>query len=179
MPVYGTERARGFRGTRAVTLSCVASGTKVVGARQPRAPLFRHPWRVLIVVAGLALVVNLVIFLGMSSDTSDQGQQGVNQDIVQIRPGRGSIVNPLDDIVVRLRSGLTGVLVLNSQRLPEDQLVIDNATSTITFRPAPGREIERLPAGTNNVAVLYWRQTEPEPPAGERDSFGWSFRVAA
>jgi hypothetical protein len=157
----------------------MASGTGLASARPARAPLFRHPWRILIVVGALALVVNLVIVLGMSSDTTDRGQQGINQDVVQIRPGRGSIVNPLDDIEVRLRSGLTGVLVLNGKRLPEDQLVIDNATSTITFRPGEGREIERLAAGVNNVAVLYWKQTEPEPPPGKRDSFGWSFRVAA
>ena len=157
----------------------MASGTDLAGARPVRATLFRHPWRVVIVVAALGLVVNLAIVLGMSSDTSDRGQQGVSKDVVQIRPGRGSIVNPLDDIEVHLRRGLTGVLVLNGLRLPEDQLVIDNATSTITFRPGPGKEIERLPAGTNNVSVLYWRQTEPEPPPGERDSFGWSFRVAA
>jgi hypothetical protein len=155
----------------------MASGTRLAGARPARAPLFRHPWRILIVVLGLALVVNLAIVLGMNSDTSDRGQQGINKDVVQIRPGRGSIVNPLDDIEVRLRSGLTGVLVLNGKRLPEDQLVVDNATSTITFRPAPGREISRLAAGTNDVAVLYWKQTESEP--AKPQSFGWSFRAAA
>jgi hypothetical protein len=157
----------------------VASSTDLASARPVRTPLFRHPWRIVIVVGALALVVNLVIVLGMSSDTSDQGQQGVARDILQISPGRGSIVNPLDDIEVRLRRGLTGVLVLNGQRIPEDQLVIDDATSTITFRPGPDKELESLAAGTNEVAVLYWRQTEPEPPPGERDSFSWSFRVGA
>jgi hypothetical protein len=150
----------------------------MASATRPR-PTGVHPWRVVIVVGGLALVVSLFIVLGVNSDTSDQGQQAVNRDVLQIRPGRGSLANPLDDIEVRLRSGLTGVLVLNDQRLPEDQLVIDNATSTITFRPAEGSEVSRLPAGTNRVAVLYWRQTEPEPPPGERESFGWSFQVGA
>jgi hypothetical protein len=155
----------------------MVTGTKLAGARPARAPLFRHPWRIVIVVGALALVVNLAIVLGMNSDTSDRGQQGINKDVLQIRPGRGSIVNPLDDIEVRLRSGLTGVLVLNGKRLPEDQLVVDNATSTITFRPGPGREISRLAAGPNDVGVLYWKQTEPEP--AKPQSFGWTFRVAA
>jgi hypothetical protein len=155
----------------------MATGT--AGTRPARAPLFRHPWRVLIVVGALALVVNLVIVLGMSSDTSDQGKQAVNRDIEQVSPAPGSIVNPRDDVVVRLRGGLTGVLVINGKRLPEDQLTIDNATSTITFRPDSGKELETLPAGTTDAAVLFWKQTEPEPPPGERDSFRWSFRVAA
>jgi hypothetical protein len=177
MGVHGNGAARGFRGKRTGSLPCVATGTKIAGARRARAPLFRHPWRVVIVVGALALVVNLAIVLGMNSDTSDRGQQGINKDVAQIRPGRGSIVNPLDDVEVRLRSGLTGVLVLNGKRLPEDQLVVDNATSTITFRPAEGREVSRLAAGVNDVAVLYWKQTEPEP--AKPQSFGWSFRVAA
>jgi hypothetical protein len=155
----------------------MATGTKLAGARPTRAPLFRHPWRIVIVVAGLALVVNLAIVLGMNSDTSDRGKQGISADVEQIRPAPGSIVNPLDDIEVRLRPGLTGVLVLNGTRLPEDQQVIDAATSTITFRPGAGREISRLAAGVNDAAVLYWKQTEPEPANPE--SFGWSFRAAA
>jgi hypothetical protein len=155
----------------------MASGT--AGTRPARAPLFRHPWRILIVVAALALVVNLVIVLGMSSDTSDRGKQAINRDIEQLSPAPGSIVNPRDDIEVKLRSGLTGVLVVNGKRLPEDQLEIVPSTSTITFRPGAGKELETLPAGANDVAVLFWKQTEPEPPPGERDSFAWSFRVAA
>jgi hypothetical protein len=138
-----------------------------------------HPWRVVIVIGGLALVVSLFIALGYNSDTSDQGRQELSSDVRQVRPAPGSIANPLDDIEVRLRSGLTGVLVLNGTRLPEDQLVIDTATSTITFRPVEGSEVSRLAAGRNDVSVLYWRQTEPEPPPGERESFGWSFQVGA
>jgi hypothetical protein len=138
-----------------------------------------HPWRVVIVIGGLALVVSLFIALGYNSDTSDKGRQELSADVRQVRPAPGSIANPLDDIEVRLRSGLTGVLVLNGTRLPEDQLVIDTATSTITFRPVEGSEVSRLAAGRNDVSVLYWRQTEPEPPPGERESFGWSFQVGA
>jgi hypothetical protein len=138
-----------------------------------------HPWRVVIVVGGLALVVSLLFVAGTYSDTSDQGRQELSADVRQVRPAPGSIANPLDDIEVRLRSGLTGVLVLNGTRLPEDQLVIDTATSTITFRPVEDSEVSRLAAGRNDVSVLYWSQTEPEPPPGERESFGWSFQVGA
>ena len=130
-----------------------------------------------IVVGGLALVVSLVLVLGYNSDTSDQGKQSLNADIAQVRPAPGSIVNQLDDIEVRLRSGLTGVIVLNGKRIPEDQLVIDNATSTISFRPGEGKEIGRLPAGANDAAVLYWSQTQAEP--AKPKSFGWTFRASA
>ncbi|HKF91712.1 MAG TPA: hypothetical protein VKC52_09595 [Acidimicrobiia bacterium] len=147
------------------------------GDASRRRPTGVHPWRVVIVVGGLALVVSLVLVLGYNSDTSDQGKQSLNADIAQVRPAPGSIVNQLDDIEVRLRSGLTGVIVLNGKRIPEDQLVIDNATSTLSFRPGEGKEISRLPAGANDAAVLYWSQTQAEP--AKPKSFGWTFRASA
>ena len=130
-----------------------------------------------IVVGGLSLVVSLLLILGYNSDTSDQGKQNLNADIAQVRPAPGSIANRLDDIEVRLRSGLTGVIVLNGKRIPEDQLLIDNATGTISFRPGPDKEISRLPAGVNDAAVLYWSQTQAEP--AKPKSFGWTFRASA
>ena len=152
----------------------MASGT---GVARTRARKQIHPWRVVIVVGGLALVVSLFLVLGYNSDTSDQGRQELSADVRQVRPAPGSIATPQTDVEVRLRSGLTGVLVLNGKRLPEDQLVIDDATSTIAFRPAPGKEVSRLPAGRNDLAVLYWGQTQPEP--AKPKSFGWSFQVGA
>jgi hypothetical protein len=156
----------------------MASGAKLAGGRAPgRRRTSVHPWRVVIVVGGLALVVSLVLVIGYNSDTSDQGKQNLNADIAQVRPAPGSIANQLDDIEVRLRSGLTGVIVLNGKRIPEDQLVIDNATGTISFRPGAGKDISRLPAGVNDAAVLYWSQTQPEP--AKPKSYGWTFRATA
>jgi hypothetical protein len=155
----------------------MASGTKLAGGRAPRRRTSIHPWRVVIVVGGLALVVSLVLALGYNSDTSDQGKQSLNADVAQVRPAPGSIVNRLDGIEVRLRSGLTGVIVLNGKRIPEDQLLIDNATGTISFRPGPDKDISQLPAGANDAAVLYWSQTQAEP--AKPKSFAWSFRATA
>lgn len=152
----------------------MASGTGVPRTRTRKQV---HPWRVVIVVGGLALVVSLFAVLGYNSDTSDQGKQAVTSDVRQVRPAPGSIVAPQTDIEVRLQSGLTGVIVLNGKRLPEDQLVIDDSTSTIAFRPAPGKEVSRLPAGRNDLAVLYWGQTQSEP--AKPKSFAWSFQVGA
>ena len=48
-----------------------------------------HPWRVVIVVGGLALVVSLFAFLGFNSDTSDEGKQAVTSDVNQVAPAPG------------------------------------------------------------------------------------------
>jgi hypothetical protein len=145
------------------------------GAR--RAPLFRHPARVAIVLGVLLVVINLVVVALVVADTSDEGQQAVTRDVEQVSPRSGSIASPQDDVEVRLRGGLTGVLVIDDRRIPEDQLEIDNATSRITFRPGPDKDIETFEAGTHVVTVLFWEQTKPEPDNPE--SFTWNFRVAA
>src|SRR5262245_34314210 len=114
----------------------MASGT---GVARPRARKQVHPWRVVIVVGGLALVVSIIFIAYYYSDTSDQGRQAVNSNISQLAPAPGSIARPQDSIEVHLQSELTGVLFLGTTRIPEDQLLIDNSTGTITFRPGPGK----------------------------------------
>lgn len=146
-------------------------------AQRARAPMMKHPWRVAIVVGVLLVVLNLIAFLAYFSDTDDEGRQRPTADVEQVKPGPGSITSPQDDVEVRLKSGLTGVLVIDGNRIPEDQLEIDNATSRIVFRPGPDQEIERFAAGDHVTAVLYWPQTKAEPK--KPDQFTWSFRVAA
>src|SRR4030095_11181792 len=118
---------------------CVSLGTPskfAGGDASRRRPTGVHPWRVVIVVGGIALVVSLALFLGYNSDTTDQGRQEVSADVRQVRPAPGSIATPQTDVEVHLRSGLTGVLVLNGVRLPEGQLVIDNPPGHTAVRAA-------------------------------------------
>ena len=137
----------------------------------------RHPWRVVTVVGVLLVVLNLLAFLAYFSDTDDEGRQRPTAEVEQVKPGPGSIASPQDDIEVRLQNGLTGVLVIDGLRIPEDQLEIDDATSRIVFRPGEGKEFETFEAGDHQASVLYWKQTKSEP--ARPDSFTWSFRVAA
>jgi hypothetical protein len=139
--------------------------------------MMKHPWRVAIVVGILLIVLNLIAFLAYFSDTDDEGRQRPTADVEQVKPGPGSIASPQEDIEVRLQSGLTGVLVIDGDRIPEDQLEIDPATSRIVFRPGPDQEFERFEAGDHTASVLYWEQTEAEP--GRPEQFSWNFRVAA
>jgi hypothetical protein len=156
----------------------MANGAKLAGlTTTARTPAARHPWRVVISAAILLAVINLVVIGLHFSDTSDQGRQHVSADVEQVSPAPGSLASPQDDIEVRLRTGFTGVIVFDGKRLPEDQLTLDNATSTVAFRPGPGKDITRLRAGTHAIAVLYWEQGKPEP--AHPKSYAWSFRAAA
>jgi hypothetical protein len=145
--------------------------------RGGRPPLFRHPWRVTIVVVALLAVVNLGVILLANADTSVDGRPSLPSDIEAISPERGELVGLVDDISVNLADSYTGVLKVNGQEIPEDQLDRVPELGIITFRPGPGKDITRLRTGDNLVEVLYWPRTKdrPENPA----HFGWRFRAAA
>jgi hypothetical protein len=142
-----------------------------------RKPLFRHPWRVAIVVAALFLVGNLVaIYILDGADTRREGRTfPVAIDTVTPRPGE--IIRPQDDIVADLDPTLTGVLLIRGQEVPEDQTDRVVNLGELAFRPGPGKDIEAFEPGTYTATVLYWPQGKARPanPAG----YSWSFRVSA
>ena len=139
--------------------------------------LGRHPWRVVVVGAGLLLVLNLAFLLGRSSDTSEPGTERLPSTVESVRPRPGSQADLGIAVTADLRDDLTGVLVIDGQRIPEDQLEYSPPQGIITFRPGPDKDLEEFEAGDHTVQVLYWNQTEDEPD--EPDSFGWSFRATA
>ena len=149
-------------------------------ARRPvsaRPPLVRHPLRVVIVVVGMLAVLNLGLLLGRSSDTSEPGEETLPSAVERVSPSPGSTVGRRPEVSVDLRAGLTGVLVIDGLRFPEDQLAIDPSLGTIVFRPGADTEISEFEPGEHTVTVLYWRATEDEPP--DPDSTGWRFRSSA
>lgn len=146
-------------------------------AAPARRPLFRHPWRVVIIVVSLLVVINLGVILLANADTSVGGRAELPADIEAINPERAELVGLVDDVSVNLDDRYTGVLKIDGIEIPEDQLDRVAELGIISFRPGPGKDIEKLRAGDNTAEVLYWPATKDRPanPA----HFGWSFRAAA
>ena len=155
----------------------MSNGADIAGSPAARRVLPAHPWRFVIVAVALLAVVNLGVYLLVKSDTSDKGRQNLTSSVQRVKPAPNTLINPLDDIEVDLRDDLTGVLLIDGRRIPEDQLDIDTSQGIIIFRPGPGRGITRFGAGDHTVQVLFWKQTKPEPKTP--DSFYWGFRAAA
>jgi hypothetical protein len=139
--------------------------------------MFAHPGRVAVVVIALLVVVNLAIVLLANADTSPSGGPQLPAAIESINPGRGELTGLVDDVRVDLRDDLQGELLVDSVRIPEDQLDTIEQLGRITFRPGPGKEFTRLRAGENTVVVRYWPRGEPRPAVPA--SFSWRFRAAA
>jgi hypothetical protein len=153
--------------------------TAVPGAK-PKAPLFKHPWRIAIVVGALIVVVNLGIWGLHSSDTS-RGGRTFPVAIDDVTPEPGELIRPQDTVTADLRNDLTGVLILAgpgvNERIPEDQLERVEPLGQISFRPGPGHDIRQFNPGTWSATVLFWPQGKPEPT--HPNAYGWSFRVGA
>jgi len=139
--------------------------------------LGRHPWRVITVAVGLLVVLNLAFLVGRSSDTSEPGTEGLPSTVESVRPDPGTQADRRIAVTADLRDDLTGVLVIDGQRIPEDQLEYSLPQGIITFRPGSDKDLEAFEAGEHTVQVLYWEQTEDEPP--DPESYGWRFRATA
>ena len=146
-------------------------------AERPR--LLRHPWRLAIVSVICLAVLNLGIVLMTQSDTAPEGQKPVsaNGAIESVSPGPGELARLQDTITVDLRDDLTGVLLLDGQEVPEDQLERIVPLAEVSFRPGADKDLEKFEPGQHTVVVYYWPQGKERPanPA----AYSWTFRAGA
>jgi hypothetical protein len=140
------------------------------------APPGKSIWRLVIVAAIVLVVVNLAVILAVNSDTSDPEGNRLPNEIEAVSPEPAAVADRRIAITADLRDDLTGVLVIDNVRIPEDQLD-PISQGIITFRPGPDRTFNEFEAGVHTVQVLYWPADEPEPETP--GSFGWTFRASA
>jgi hypothetical protein len=141
-----------------------------------RGPLLRHPWRWAIVALVVVVVLNLVFVALDESDTSPGGRT-LPSTIDGLTPAPGELVRLQDTIGADLRDDLTGVLVLDRQEIPEDQLDRVVPLAEVSFRPGPDKDLERFEPGVHTLTVLYWPQGKARP--AKPGSYSWSFRAGA
>jgi len=146
-------------------------------ARKQR--LIEHPGRVAIVIATLAVVISLGALLLNHSDTDTRTERfGYPTAVEEVTPRPGELIRLQDTITADLRDGLTGVLLIDRQEVPLDQLEIVKPLSQISFRPGPGKDLERFEPGVHTATVLYWVGTQFNRP-DKVGSYSWEFRAGA
>lgn len=141
-----------------------------------RSPLLRHPWRWAIVGLVVIVVLNLAFIALDESDTSPNGRT-LPSAIDGLTPAPGELVRLQDTIGADLRDDLTGVLLLDGQEIPEDQLARVVPLAQVTFRPGPDQDLQRFEPGVHNLTVRYWPQGKARP--AKPNSYSWSFRAGA
>jgi hypothetical protein len=144
---------------------------------QPR-KLVEHPGRVAIVISTLAVVIALVAVALHRSDTDTRNERIYPTSVETVTPRPGELIRQQDTITADLRDGLTGVLLIDGAEVPLDQLEIVKPLSQISFRPGPGKDLERFEPGDHTATVLSWVGTQFNRPA-KVGSYSWRFRVGA
>lgn len=71
--------------------------------------------------------------------------------------------------------GWTGVLVINGTEIPMDQLEYVRATARLSYSPADGKELRRLPGGQVRVTAIVWPITGTR--ARDAVEHTWEFQV--
>jgi hypothetical protein len=131
--------------------------------------------RLLIVVGGLLIAANVWIIAGISQRTNSEPT--LPSAIQELIPKPGDLVSPQSTIGVNLRDDLSGVLQFDGAEIPLDQVVEQPTVGIITFAPAPGKDLARLPQGTHTVTVVYWSRSSTREKG--TTSYSWTFKVGA
>jgi hypothetical protein len=145
-------------------------------APSARQRLFQHPWRLVIIGAICLVVLNLGLVLLSQSDTQPQGRS-LPETIDSVSPAPGDLSRLQDTITADLRDDLTGVLLIDGQEVPEDQLERIVPLAQVSFRPGADKDLERLEPGAHTVTVEYWPQGKARPR--NPGSYTWTFRAGA
>jgi hypothetical protein len=140
--------------------------------------LVEHPGRVAIVITMLAVVIGLVALGLQRSDTDTRSERIYPTAVETVSPRPGELIRPQDTITADLRDGLTGVLLIDGVEVPLDQLEIVKPLSQISFRPGPGKDLEKFQPREYTATVLYWIGTQADRPS-KVGSYSWPFRVGA
>ncbi len=133
----------------------------------------RNPWRVVIVVAGLLLAANLLIWAGLATQQGDE-RAPLPGAIESTVPVEGGLTSSNSSVQVDLRDDMTGVLVIDGHEIPEDQITGTADLGVFEFRPGNDQELSRFEPGTHSATVVYWPRTGSRADA---ESFTWDFRV--
>jgi hypothetical protein len=144
--------------------------------------------RIAIVVGGLLVAANLLIFAGLKS--GDSSGPPLPSEIQQLYPNPQAVIRPQETVGADLRDDLQGVLYINGVQVPEDQLSGDQGLGIVTFRPGcagsgpttPGFECayREFRPGSYNLRVEYWPRTESKSEArakGNLGSYSWQIKV--
>jgi hypothetical protein len=140
------------------------------GGGKRRRFVFPSLGNTILIVAGV-MAVNLVVVALTLVGRSEQGPP-LPAEIERVVPARNSVIRPQEDVGADLKDDYTGVLFVDSVEIPLDQLRIIPGLGQVSFRPGPGKEIERLTPGPHSATVEYWRQDQSRE---QGRSFTWQF----
>jgi len=122
--------------------------------------------------AGLGLVLLAVAVIAVAFSPSGE-EVTLPAPIERLFPQPNDSVIRQTSVEVDLAPGYDVVLFVDGFRIAPPELTVQTGTGVATWRPAPGRFIERWDTGVHELRIE-WQRSQGLPDPG---SFSWTFRV--
>lgn len=131
------------------------------------------PKVVKLVVIPLLLIVAVAAVLWVALDDSDGGGTPESVVVEELIPGEDTNVLRQSEVGIDLLAGWDASLVVNGERIPDDELDRIVELGRITYNPGPEQSVESLLVGRNCVSATYWAVPTPE----ETFTRSWCFQA--
>ena len=127
-------------------------------------------------IAGLLLIAAIVGLVVLFTEDSDRPEIArFPAPVVQVVPDDGDLVLRQARVGIILEQGYEADLTIGDVRIPEDQLIVNEALGEFFYQPGPGREIEAFAEGSHCATATITNRVHPDRnPAPVR----WCFRVS-
>jgi hypothetical protein len=138
----------------------------------------------------IAGALALIVYGFASAQTGDQAVEINDPAIERVIPAPGSLVLRQSQVGADLAPGYRGVLVIDGNELPTDDVTapgaptstgpitgaqFDPAQNTVLYLPREGAVLPQFAPGEHHITVVYWKETETRDQAQQ---FDWTFNVS-
>ncbi|MBP7929758.1 MAG: DUF350 domain-containing protein [Acidimicrobiia bacterium] len=148
--------------------------------RRPRRRTFKDHLRAGLMTAGVVLGLGLIVAAVMEA-TEAQDQMTLPEGLERTIPPLGSQIQRTDDVGFVLEPGYMGMLLIDGEVIPDDQLVRVTSLGQVIFRPGPDKEFESFePGATVVLTAQFWDeslQLEQAKAQSALRNYTWTIRV--
>jgi len=137
----------------------------------------------------IAGALALIVYGFASAQTGDEAVEITDPAIERVIPAPGSLVLRQSQVGADLAPGYRGVLVIDGNELPTDDVTVTGATNpgpitgaqfdpaqnTVLYLPREGAVLPEFAPGQHHITVVYWKETETRDQAKQ---FDWTFNVS-
>ena len=117
----------------------------------------------------------MLAYFSAQEGTDDPVLESGNAEFVEtLIPQRNAQVPQQSSVGIDLASDWTGVLVINGDEIPEDELQITDELGLIQYTPGPDKAVEQLQTGVNTITAVVWPRSQSREAA---QNITWTIEV--